>query len=165
MPDDTPDLRLSRIDTLWTEVHQAHLNGTLAGDARGVLLERYGGAIRRYLLGATHDGDAAEELCQEFAVLFLRGGLRGADPGRGRFRDYVKGVLFRLVANHHRKAKKQPLLLDADAPEPAVEASAEQEQAFLASWRDDLLARTWAALQEAEKTTGQLSYTVLRFRA
>src|SRR5262249_14944309 len=67
--------------------------------------------------------------------------------------------------NYHRKAKNQPLLLDSDSVEPAVAPSAEQEEAFLASWRDDLLARTWGDLKEAEQTTGQLFYTVLRYRA
>src|SRR5436190_1211325 len=83
------DSHLSNIDTLWTAVHQAHHDGTLATDARRRLLERYSGGVRRYLLGATRDQDAAEDLFQEFAVLFLRGGLPGADRDRGRFRDYV----------------------------------------------------------------------------
>jgi RNA polymerase sigma-70 factor (ECF subfamily) len=159
------DLRLSRIDTLWNEVQQAHLDGTLAAGARRGLLIRYGGAVRRYLLAATRDSEAAEDLFQEFAVIFLRGGLRGADPDRGRFRDYVKGVLFHLVASFHKKGKKRPLPLVEDPAEPVVEPDSEQEQAFLASWRDELLARAWVALKEQEAETGQLFFTVLRFRA
>ena len=57
--------RLSDISTLWTEVHNAHLNGTLALVAQHGLLQRYGGAVRRYLLAATRDSDAADELFQE----------------------------------------------------------------------------------------------------
>ena len=40
------------------------------------------GAAYRYLLGAVHDPDAADDLCQDFAVRFLRGDFRRADPGR-----------------------------------------------------------------------------------
>jgi RNA polymerase sigma-70 factor (ECF subfamily) len=158
------DLRLSRIDTRWSEVHQAHLNGTLAANAQRGLLERYGGAVRRYLLAAARDGDAADDLFQEFVLRFLRGALRNADPGRGRFRDYVKGVLFHLVADYHKEAKKRPILLESGG-EPAVEPDMQREEEFLASWRDELLARAWVDLQETEHATGKLSFTVLRFRA
>ena len=41
----------------------------------------------------------------------------------------------------------------------------EQEDAlFRASWRDDLLARCWANLAEAECRTGRPHHTVLRYR-
>lgn len=158
------DPRLSRIDTLWTEVHNARQLGSEADSARRHLLERYGGAIRRYLLGATRDNEAAEELVQEFAVLFLRGRLNNADPSRGRFRDYVKGVLFHLVADYHKGEKKRRNHVALEY-EPAVEPTAQQEEAFLHSWRDEMLARAWHDLAEEEKETGQLFYTVLRFRA
>jgi hypothetical protein len=36
---------------------------------------------------------------------------------------------------------------------------------FRRSWRDELLARSWAALQAYEQQTGQLVYTVLHYRA
>ena len=62
----TPDLHLSRIETFWTIVGQAHHDGTRAADAQRQMLELYGGAVRRYLLAATRDADAAEELFQEF---------------------------------------------------------------------------------------------------
>lgn len=165
MTDSDDNEHLSRIDTLWTEVHQAHRNGSSADGARRGLLERYGGAIQRYLKAATRDSTVAEELFQDFAVLFLRGGLSRADPERGRFRDYVKSILFRLVADYHRKGKRIPVLLGSDLVEPAVEPSAEQELAFLKSWRDELLARSWVAMRAFEKQSGQLSYTVLRYRA
>jgi RNA polymerase sigma-70 factor (ECF subfamily) len=164
VPPTESDLRLSRIDTLWTAVHDAHAGGAVAADARQRLLSRYSGAVRRYLLAATRDPDGAEELAQEFAVLFLRGGLRAADPVRGRFRDYVKGVLFRLVADFHNRARRRPIPLGSGV-EPAVDPDAEQDELFLASWRDDLLARTWEALRQAQDESGQPHFTVLRFRA
>ena len=65
-----PDLRLSRIDTSWSVVCQAHREGTEAAAAQRQLLERYGGAVRRYLLAATRDGRPAvlEFITREEAV-------------------------------------------------------------------------------------------------
>jgi RNA polymerase sigma-70 factor (ECF subfamily) len=160
--------RLSRISTLWSLIGQAHHEpGADVGAAQRRLLEQYGGAIRRYLMGSLRDADAAEELFQEFAYRFLHGDLRGADQQRGRFRDYVKGVLFHLVADYHKKRQRLPRQLPSDHPDPSVECApgTEQDQAFLVSWRDDLLARAWAALAESDRVNGQSFYTVLRFKA
>lgn len=113
------------------------------------------------------DPALAEDLAQEFACRFLRGDLSGADRQRGRFRDFVKGVLFHLVADHHNKKRRLPGQIPSDAPEPGEECSiaAARDEAFRLSWRDDLLARTWNTLRQQEERTGQLYYTVLRFRA
>ena len=97
-----PD-RLSRMQTLWTLVCKAHQGTDESGrEARTALLERYGGAVRRYLLGAVRDADAADDLAQEFAVKFLRGDFRNADPEQGRFRSFLKTALFRLVVDFQR---------------------------------------------------------------
>jgi RNA polymerase sigma-70 factor (ECF subfamily) len=162
------DRHLSRISTLWSLVSAAqHEPGDESRAAQQKLLERYGSAIRRYLLGAVRDANAAEDLWQEFAYRFLHGDLRNVDPERGRFRDYVKGVLFHLVADYHKKRQRLPRQLPSEHPEPAVscEPDAEQEQAFLTNWRDELLARTWAALAAADEASGQSFHAVLRFRA
>ena len=98
-----PTERLNQIHTLWSQVRKAHeQTGDLARDARQALLGRYGGAIHRYLLGALRDEEAANDLAQDFAFRFLHGDLRNADQERGRFRDFVKGVLFHLVADFQR---------------------------------------------------------------
>jgi DNA-directed RNA polymerase specialized sigma24 family protein len=160
--------RLNQIVTLWSVVRQARSDADDGGRAaRAALLERYRGAIHRYLLGALRNPDTAEELAQDFAFRFLHGDLRGADRERGRFRDFVKGVLFHMVADYHQKKKKDPDLLSSNMPEPGEDCSvvAEREEAFRTSWRDELLARTWTALEADEKSTGQPFYTVLRFRA
>jgi DNA-directed RNA polymerase specialized sigma24 family protein len=160
--------RLNQINTLWSVVRQAHSDsGDTGRQARAALLARYNGAIHRYLLGVMRDTDAADDLAQEFSCRFLHGDLRGADRDRGRFRDFVKGVLFHMVADYHNKRKRQPGNLSPDAPEPGIDCSlaAEREEAFRTSWRDELLARTWSALKAEEETTGQPYYTVLRFRA
>jgi RNA polymerase sigma-70 factor (ECF subfamily) len=128
--------------------------------------ERYAQAVHRYLVGALRDAGAAEELTQEFALRFLRGDLRGADRQRGRFRDFVKGVLFHLIADHYRRQRAQPnhVLAECISSVHLAEPPADQVRAFLDSWRDELLHRVWTALAEVEKETGQPFHTDLRFR-
>ena len=142
----------------------ASRQGADVGTAQQQLLDRYGDAIRRYLRGALRDEYAADDLFQEFAYRFLHGDLRGVDPRRGRFRDYVKGVLFHLVADYHKKRQRLPRQLAPEHPDPAVECppDAAQDETFLATWRDDLLKRTWTALLAADRAGGQCFHAVLR---
>ena len=165
---DQPELdeHLSRITTQWTVVFQAHKGtGETVQDAQAKLLQRYCGAIYRYLLATLRDGHAADELAQEFALSFVQGGFKGADPGRGRFRDYVKTSLFNLVRRYHRRKNKQPLGLDLEVMEPAAPEEASQaDEQFITGWRDELLARTWEALAQAERESGQLFHTFLSYR-
>lgn len=158
--------RLSRISTLWTMVFQAHEGspGTI-GPAQAVLLQRYCGAIVRYLTVVVGDRDTADELAQEFALRMIQGKFHHAHPEKGRFRDYLKTCLFNLVREHFRKGKKQPARLDEEAVQPATPATeSEEDTRFLNDWRTELLARTWEALEAHEQGTGQPQYTVLRYR-
>jgi RNA polymerase sigma-70 factor (ECF subfamily) len=143
------DQRLSRIATLWTVVFRAHEGAAdRAQDARNHLMLRYSGAVYRYLLGAVRDPDVAGELCQEFALRFLRGDFRRVAPERGRFRDYVKSALINLVNDHHRAQKAKPRQLAWGAGEPAAPADVDlpSDADFASGWRTELLNQTWAAL-------------------
>jgi RNA polymerase sigma-70 factor (ECF subfamily) len=153
--------RLSNISTSWTALRQAHAGEPdEAAAARTLLMERYGGAVRRYLRAALRDPHAADELTQEFALGLVSGALRHADPGRGRFRTYVKSALFHLVAKYRRRQSRQPGPLAADAPEPAAPPE-DGDRLFDEGWRAQLLDRAWQALAQAHSA----GYTVLRFRA
>jgi RNA polymerase sigma-70 factor (ECF subfamily) len=159
--------RLDLISTLWSVVCRAHQGSAAATtSARQQLLERYGDAVRRYLRKVLRDSDAAEEVFQEFALRLVHGDLRGADPRRGRFRDFVKGTLFHLIADYRKEQREWPGPLPADvAALVANPEDAEADRQFVASWCDELLARAWAALAQSEASTGQPLYAVLRFRA
>lgn len=166
-PPDFQD-RLSHISTLWTLVRQAHgEQAEPARDAQGQLLQRYGGAVHRYLLASVRDSHVADELFQEFSLRFLRGDFRRADPERGRFRDLVKTALFHLIIDHQRRQGTHRAAALGQLPEPAVTdpSTLASDKEFLNSWRDALLDRAWAALSAAEQETGQPYFTVLRFRA
>jgi RNA polymerase sigma-70 factor (ECF subfamily) len=168
MQSDAAGSRLSAIQTYWTIVCQPRAGvPSEVRRAQDQLLERYSRAVHRYLLGATRDAEAAEELAQEFALRFVRGDLLGADRGRGRFRDFVKGVLYHLIADHYRKKQRSPGALPDDGADVVADAEsmAESDRQFLDSWRAELLDRAWKGLERAEKEGGQPYHTVLRFRA
>src|SRR5262245_58725273 len=102
-----PDNHLSRMKTQWTALFEAHRpGGDAATRARCALLLRYHAAAYRYLLGTLRDAAAAEELAQDFAVRFLRGDFKQADPQRGRFRDFLKTSLRRLAIDHWERQQR-----------------------------------------------------------
>ena len=163
--------RLSRMVTQWSIVRCAH--DSESDDRRAAqraLLERYGGAIRRYLLACLRDNDAADEVFQDFALRFVRGDFQCADPEHGRFRSFVKTVISHMVVDFHRRQQRRvrrEALLRNDAAEllAGPDDRPPAPDALVASWRDDLLARCWEQLRDLENRERRPLYTVLRFRA
>src|SRR4051812_40597162 len=166
---DDDDLHISRIQTAWSMVRDAHRDHTAVQSAQERLLDRYGGAIRRYALSALRDEDAAQEVFQEFALRFVRGDFGNADPERGRFRAFVKTIVYRLIVDYQRRSKKRgremPMHSNVAEPEADTPESTDQDDAvFRTSWRDELLARCWQRLAEDEKETGKPYCSVLRYK-
>jgi len=167
MQPETPLDRIGTIATRWSLLDRAHGGDEeVAQTARQQLLERYGGAVRRYLRKVMSDPDAADDVFQEFALRLMRGDLCGATPDRGRFRNFVKGTLFHLISDHRKHERRWPRPLPDGSLEAGSDArNEESDRQFLESWRDELLAHAWAALADADARTGQCCYDVLRFRA
>jgi RNA polymerase sigma-70 factor (ECF subfamily) len=166
---DRDELRLSRIDTLWSVVRRAHDGaGPSLAAAQQRFIDVYGGAVRRYLLGALHDEDAAQEVFQEFALNLLRGVFQRADPNQGRFRNLVKTAIFHLIVDYQRRQRRrwQEKPLQSETPDVQQQpcALADDEEAFTRSWRNQLLSGCWEALADSEQTTGKPYHAVLRFR-
>lgn len=167
MPASGAEQRLSHITTLWSVVDRAHSPASEPlSDAQRVLIERYGGAVHRYLLGALRDRDAADDLFQEFSLRFLRGDFRNAHPQRGRFRDYVKTAVFHLIVDYQKRQKRMPRPLTPEIHEPAVidPPVTASEHDLMAAWREQLMDRTWIALAGFEQRTGQPYSTILVLR-
>jgi RNA polymerase sigma-70 factor (ECF subfamily) len=164
MKDEPPSKHLDDIETAWPLLQQA-LTGTPEARrrAQGQVLKRYRPAVYRYLLAGLRDTDAAEELWQEFALHFLRGDFRHADAHRDRFPGYLRTVLSHLTAQHHRRIRQRPRSLSAGTPEPAANdrGAADIDRVLPSDQRDELLARTWAALAECERRTGRPLFMVL----
>jgi RNA polymerase sigma factor (sigma-70 family) len=161
------DEHLSHIVTQWTVVFNAHRakDATITA-AQAMLLQRYAGAIYRYVLAAVRDPNAADDLAQDFALGMCKGYFKNADPNKGRFRDYVKTSLAHLIAKHFQRQKKQPLGMDENVSEPAVaaEETPAGDDTFEKNWRQELLNRAWEGLAEVERSTGQLFHTFLEHR-
>src|SRR5438067_355842 len=107
------DLRLSRIATLWTDVHQAQLDGTLAPDARRKLLQIYGGAVRRYR--ADHpqvsSQEMAEGLSQALGKQLNAASVRQAlHRARDRFADLLLDEIAHAVADPTPEALEEELV-------------------------------------------------------
>lgn len=159
---------LSRIETCWSLVFEAHGGDQHAADSLHQLMRRYGGAVQRYLLASLHDADAAEELAQEFALRFLRGDFKNANPGKGRFRDFVKRALYNLMVDYHRsrrrRAQLHPIIDDVADSTDLDDWERQLDRQFTTSWRDELLARAWSALAREQEKTGRSFHTLLRLR-
>lgn len=131
------------------------------------MLDRYGAAVKRYLLGATRNEDIADELFQEFALRFLTGKYSTADADRGRFRSFLKTILFRLVAEHFRtksRDKSVPMgsqMTDA-VPDETEEVPPDAE--FNKVWGEELLKKAWESLAQLEQRTGRPMFTVMQVK-
>jgi len=162
------DEHLSQIPTLWSVVRRAHGDRiTQLRQAQETMIERYGGAARRYLLGALRDEDAADEVYQDFVVKFLRGDFRSADPEKGRFRSFLKTILYRMIVDYQRGRKRSPtpqLPDDRITPVAGEQPPREEDEAFTRSWREALLAKAWQALQREQEESGKPVHAVLRYR-
>jgi RNA polymerase sigma-70 factor (ECF subfamily) len=129
---------------------------------------RYAGCVQKYILGATKNPDAAEELAQEFALRFVRGDYKNANPSKGRFRDYLKTSVRNLVTDYFRKKSPDAMtvtaaerIVDDDSPTPFEDLEAEFQQ----NWRRQLVSHVWDSLKQFESERDNHLYTVLHHRA
>ncbi len=140
-------------------VANAHKSGPTGQAAMRVLISRYHDAVENYLRLKLRDRNLADEVLQEFWTKLLTHKLAGADENKGRFRDYLRTVLHRLIIDHFRARKLQPLppgdLLDPSRPDDEYDRV----------WRETVLKRVWSRLETYEAQTPKNRYaTVLRMR-
>ena len=161
---------ISHISTMWTMLANAHGDETaLINEAQNRIIEVYSGAVYRYLLGVLRDRDAADEVFQEFALRLMRGGFRHADRERGRFRDYLKTAVLRLVTDfYRRRGRRKPehnagTINDNNAPADE-DPTHNFEAIFTESCREEFLARAWAALKLMQDESGQPFFSALDHR-
>ena len=157
--------RLSQIETLWSVIRQAHNEDeSAARDAQRKLLEQYGSAIQRYLNSKLPEA-VADDIYQDFAIKFVRGDLQNASPDKGRFRTYIRSILFRQVADHFRKIKRQGQHLDIQFVEPEDNSSdAPLEEEFAEVWRDEILKKAWGLLEQLEIQSDKPWFSLLQMR-
>jgi RNA polymerase sigma-70 factor (ECF subfamily) len=162
MDDEQLNSRLSQIATRWSLLREAHgPEMTHKQQAQAELFDRYRKPAYRYLAAILRNGDAADEVFQEFSVRLIRGDFESATPERGRFRAYLKTTLSRLAVDYHRRRAKSGSPLPEDV---SIEADAETDR-FDECWRTEVLERTWDALAADQSGTARNHYAVLRWRS
>jgi RNA polymerase sigma-70 factor (ECF subfamily) len=162
----TENPRISQLVTHWTLLARAQRpDASNARDAAAELLPVYCAAIYNYVLGSLGDASAADEVCQEFALRFVRGDFRHAEPGRGRFRDYVKVAVIRLINEYRERwlTAGRVVPLDSQTPEPGQ--APRREAALEGFWRQTVLNLAWAGLERFSDANGLLFHEVLWMKA
>lgn len=150
---------LTDLVTCWTTVRTAHTAGPEGQAAMAELISRYHDAVERYLRIKLRDQNLADEVFQEFWTKLLTHKLAGADNTKGRFRDYLRTVIHRLIIDHFRGRKVQGLppgdLVDPSSPDADYDRV----------WHDVVIKRVWSRLDTYEAGTPKNRYaTVLRLR-
>lgn len=156
----------SRIDALvtnWSVFRAAHgqSNGS-AEQARHDWVLRYAVVIRKYVYAIVRDDTDADELSQDVLVRMLKGDFAGADPSRGRFRDFLKTVIRNMARNHwDRQNRRRPVSSEIAELDLADAAPSDWDEV----WRNELLGQVWRALkdEQARKPTS-LVHTLLELR-
>ncbi len=156
----------SRIDVLvtnWSVFRIAHGQpNALADQARHDMVLRYAAVIRKYVYAIVRDETDADELSQDVIVRMLKGDFAGADPSRGRFRDFLKTVIRNMARNHwDRQNRRRPVNSDIAELDLAEVAPSDWDVV----WRNELLGQVWRALkdEQARKPTS-LVHTLLELR-
>jgi RNA polymerase sigma-70 factor (ECF subfamily) len=158
--------RLTEIPTEWTLIKTAHSpipDGSAPSPeiaaAMATLISRYHDAVGSYLKLKLRDENLADEVSQEFWTKLLTHKLAGADPSKGRFRDYLRTVLHRLIIDHFRSRKLQQL-----PPGDLLDPSRSDDD-FDHVWREAVIKRVWSRLETYEVQTPKNRYaTVLHLR-
>jgi len=150
---------LTDLPTSWTIIRNAHTPGPVGQAAMHELIGRYHDAIERYLRLKLRDANLADEVFQEFWAKLLTHKLAGADSNKGRFRDYLRTVLHRLIIDHFRIKKLQPL-----PPGDLLDEST-RDADYDRVWREVVIKRTLGRLETYEiNTPKNRYYTVLQLR-
>jgi RNA polymerase sigma factor (sigma-70 family) len=97
--------------TIWTLIHQAHLNGnTAARSALETFCEQYRQPVIQFLRQRRVLENRVEDMAHDFLLhLMENDALRRADPARGRFRTYLLAALRNFMASDivHQNADKR----------------------------------------------------------
>ena len=134
-----PQLVLGDISTSWRRLHDP---------LRFVMT--YGPAVRAYLLAILRDVHEADEALQDLLVRVTERGFPSADPGKGRFRDYLKVVVRHAALKRTRGGRaRQPE--DGELERVIREEPHAVERAWREEWRKCVLDGAWRALEREQR--------------
>src|SRR6188768_1999865 len=151
--------------TRWTLVVQARGQDERARAALSELCEAYYAPVVAFVRSDGRDEDTARELAHEFFARILAGGsLGGADPARGRFRNYLLGAVKHFLADRRERdaAGKRgggvaPVPLEDTASGLGVAGPGfpDCERAFDRQWALTVIARALAVLESDYGVSGK----------
>ncbi len=151
--------RIDAISTRWSLLRLAQGTHPDTTKARQMLVLRYSSAVRRYVGAIVRKGDDADELAQEVVLRLMRGDFAGADPTRGRFRDFLKIAVRNMIQNHWAKSSRRKT--DTLTADPLT-ADTERDTAWLGVWQKSVLDHALESCRHDESSSG--SYTLLKLR-
>ena len=140
--------------TRWTLVVQAQGRSPESRAALSDLCAAYYAPVQEFIRQWLSGADRADDLTQEFfARILSRGGVDGAEPGRGRFRSFLLGAVkhFLSHAREREQAQKrgggQTLLPLAEGGESAPDPALPPDAAFDRQWALTLISRALDSLE------------------
>ena len=163
-PDVEAASRIAAITTRWSLLEDAHGGDANAQTvARQTMVVRYEKAIRAYCRALAGNDADADDLAQDVVMRLLSGDFSGADPSRGRFRDFLKTAIRNMIRNTWRRQKtRRTVDFDPDLVGSGNDPLPDQ---WDTCWRDELIASTLAAVRQAERRNPDtLAHTVLQLR-
>ncbi|HQR43336.1 MAG TPA: sigma-70 family RNA polymerase sigma factor [Gemmatales bacterium] len=153
--------RIDAISTRWSLLRLAHAGPPDTAKARQMLVLRYASSVRKYVGAIVRNRDEADELAQEVVLRLMRGDFAGADPTRGRFRDFLKIAVRNMVHNHWAKQGRRKTELLASDP---VSSDTQREEEWLGAWQKTVLDHALSTCREEDNRTGSSAYTLLKLR-
>jgi len=157
--------RLDQIETQWSLLRLAHEPVSVGNvAARQRVLLKYNKAIRSYVGALMQDDNSADEVSQDILVRLLQGNFAGADPARGRFRDFLKVAVRNIVRTFWSQKQRRGMQsldeLQISDREDDIQA-AEPD----AAWRATILDLAMRRLEQFERSHSGCHYhTILRMR-
>lgn len=157
--------------TRWSLVLEGQKEGSHGDRARNELLERYHGAVNRYLLARIGDPHAADEVYGIYVdrVRENHPFLQRADKEKGRFRHYLRRILQNLITDYHRLQQgdaKRRIPVDIDGGVfVAPPMTNEEEEEFRRQWVTELMNHAWRALETLCRERDKPFYDVILFKS
>ncbi len=168
MNDDDFAPNLDMVETRWSLIRRAHLGPAGSIEARNHLVLKYAGAIRSYIKALTRNDADADELSQDVIVRLIQGDFAGADPDRGRFRDFLKVSVKNMVRSSWSKQNRRDELSRKHAEESNEEPveSADIDETWMDEWRASLIELGMSRLEDYQsKNDGNVYYDAMRMRS
>ena len=143
-------------ETRWTLVRSASQSPEARAAALEQLLATYWKPIYHYVRRKGRTVEDAKDVVQAFCAHLLdRDFLPRLDPGKGRFRSYLRAAVDHFLINEHEKAAARKrgggaklLSLDVEAAERTMgEADEEPGRAFDRAWAAEIMGRSLARLR------------------